>query len=179
MAFCPKCGVQVADGSTFCPACGASLNAANQPGAAPQQPVQGAPVPPQGIPVPPPMPQQPYPMVPAPNDHTAEFDPKDISDNKVVAMAPYVLGVFGLILAFLGASQSPFACFHSRQALKLEIVNALLLIIMLVLFWTFIVPLAAGVCMAIIFVVKIICFFQVCSGKAKDAPIVGSLPFLK
>lgn len=26
-------------------------------------------------------------------DHTAEFDPTDISDNKVLAMIPYLLGV--------------------------------------------------------------------------------------
>ena len=36
-----------------------------------------------------------------------------------------------------------------------------------------------AVCIAILFVVRIICFFQVCSGKAKDAAIIGKLPFLK
>ena len=27
-----------------------------------------------------------------PSDHTAEFDPADISENKVIAMAPYLMG---------------------------------------------------------------------------------------
>ena len=181
MAFCPNCGVQIADDSVFCPACGTAVNQASQPGAA----SQGAPVPPQGVPVPPPTPPmppvapQPYPVVPAANDHTADFDPEDISKNKVVAMAPYVMGILGLIIAFLAAPQSEYAAFHCRQALKLEIINSLLLIVALFLFWTFLIPIAAGVCMAIIAVVKIICFFQVCFGKAKDAPIVGSFPFLK
>ena len=46
-------------------------------------------------------------------------------------------------------------------------------------FWTILIPIAGIICYLIIFVVRIICFFQVASGKAKDAPIVGSLPFLK
>lgn len=37
MAFCPKCGQQVADGVAVCPACGAPMEAA--PAAAPQAPV--------------------------------------------------------------------------------------------------------------------------------------------
>ena len=37
MAFCPKCGQQVADGVAVCPACGAPMQAA--PAAAPQAPV--------------------------------------------------------------------------------------------------------------------------------------------
>lgn len=192
MAFCPKCGAQIADGSPFCPACGIALNAAApqpNPNPAPQpnpapNPQQGPvptppPMPQQGMPVPPPMPPQPYPPMPSPSDHTAEFDPEDISQNKVTSMAPYVLGILGLILAFLAAPQSPYAAFHCRQALKIEIVSTLLLIVSGVLVWTFIVPILGMICVAILFVVRIICFFQVCAGKAKEAPIVGSLPFLK
>ena len=77
------------------------------------------------------------------------------------------------------APQSKYAAFHSRQALKLDIVSTLLLIVSAVLAFTFIVPIAGAVCIAILFVVRIICFFQVCSGKAKDAAIIGKLPFLK
>ncbi len=81
--------------------------------------------------------------------------------------------------AQLAAPQSKYAAFHSRQALKLDIVSTLLLIVSAVLAFTFIVPIAGAVCIAILFVVRIICFFQVCSGKAKDAAIIGKLPFLK
>ena len=114
-----------------------------------------------------------------PNDHTADFTAEDISKNKVVAMAAYVLGMIGIVIALLAAPESPYASFHSRQALKLEIVSQLLLVVSLVLCWTFIVPILGGIALAVVYVVRIICFFQVCSGKAKDAAIVGSLPFLK
>ena len=84
-----------------------------------------------------------------------------------------------IIIALLAAPQSKYAAFHSRQALKLDIVSTLLLLVSAVLAFTFIVPIAGAVCIAILFVVRIICFFQVCSGKAKDAAIIGKLPFLK
>lgn len=135
-----------------------------------------------GLPAAAPVYQQPvYPQQPVydPADHTAEFDPEDISQNKVIAMAAYILGTVGIIIALLAAPQSKYAAFHSRQALKLDIVSTLLLIVSAVLAFTFIVPIAGAVCIAILFVVRIICFFQVCSGKAKDAAIIGKLPFLK
>lgn len=202
--ICPKCQSEMDDGSSFCTKCGAALgeNAQNrnnntqQAGAENGNP-QGNPNPqmgnfqngnPQmgaqgaynnsgmynnGMPYG--MPQQPY---VAPKDHTAEFDPKDISENKVMALTAYILGTIGIIIALLAAKESPYAGFHVRQALKLTIVNVLLSIISLVLCWTLIVPIAGGVCAVIILVVRIICFFQVCSGKAKEAAIVSSFGFL-
>lgn len=189
MAFCKNCGNQLAEGGTFCAVCGTPVAQPEvqpepvpvqqpepQPEPAPQyqppvQPVQyQAPV------------QQPYqPVQPAynPSDHTADFTPEDISNNKVTAMAAYMLGMFGIVIALLAAPESKYAGFHSRQALKLEIVNQLLIIVSIVLCWTFIVPILGGLAMAALFVIRIICFFQVCGGKAKDAALVGSLPFLK
>ena len=109
--------------------------------------------------------------------------------NTVIAMgsftnAAFLIALKGMwieyiIIALLAAPQSKYAAFHSRQALKLDIVSTLLLIVSAVLAFTFIVPIAGAVCIAILFVVRIICFFQVCSGKAKDAAIIGKLPFLK
>ena len=40
-------------------------------------------------------------------------------------------------------------------------------------------PILGALAIVVIYVVRIICFFQVCSGKAKDAALIGSLPFLK
>ena len=121
------------------------------------------------------------PMQPAynPADHTAEFAADDISKNKVTAMAAYMLGIIGIVIALLAAPESPYASFHSRQALKLEIVNQLILLAMIVLIWTFIVPIVGAIAMLAIMVIRVILFFQVCAGKAKDAPLIGSLPFLK
>lgn len=112
------------------------------------------------------------------HDHTAEYAPDDVSRNKVVAMASYLLGTLGIIIALLAAPQSPFAAFHCRQALKIEICNVLVTLISVILCWTVIVPIAGAICAGILFVIRIICFFQVCQGKAKDAAILGSLPFI-
>ena len=83
MAFCPNCGGQVADGAAFCPQCGTGLN-----GAAPAVQVNVY-------------------------DHTAEFDPQDISDNKVYAMLCYLAGTLGIIIALLASHESPYLRFHS------------------------------------------------------------------
>lgn len=118
------------------------------------------------------------PMVP-PTDHTAEFDAEDVSQNKVIAMAAYVLGTIGIIIALLAAPGSKYCAFHCRQALKLDIVGILISICTGLLFWTIIVPIVGGVCLIIVFVLRIMCFFNVCKGQAKEPAIISSLGFLK
>lgn len=162
---CTNCGTELPEGSAFCTNCGASLA-----GGTPQPAGQTANT---GVPQ-----TQNY-ATPDITDHTAEFSAKDISDNKVMAMVPYLLGTLGIILALLASKESPYASFHVRQALKFTVVNTLLGIITAVLFWTFIIPILAGICFAVLFVIKVICFFSVCSGKAKEPPIISSLKFLK
>lgn len=162
---CTNCGTELPDGSAFCTNCGASL-AGGTPQPAGQTANAGAPQ------------MQNY-ATPNSNDHTAEFSAKDISDNKVMAMVPYLLGTLGIILALLASKESPYTSFHVRQALKITVVNTLIAIISLVLFWTIIVPILAGICFAVLFVIKIICFFSICSGKAKEPPLISSLGFLK
>ena len=187
--ICPKCGSEMNDGSAFCTKCGAALNAQNneqakgnpnpQAGTQMNGMPQGNPNPqagPQMNGMPYGMPQQPY---MDPKDHTAEFNPKDISDNKVMAMLPYLMGTIGIIIALLACRESAYTYFHVRQALKITVCTILVTVITAVLFFTVIVPIAGGICAVILFVVKIICFFQVCSGKAKEAPIVSSFGFLK
>lgn len=180
MANCPNCGAPIGEDAAFCTNCGTRVTPPEAPQAS-YVPPQDANIPPQGGNVPPQGPYTPpqYAYVPDPKDHTAEFDPEDIAKNKVIAMAAYLLGTLGIIIALLAAPESKYATFHSRQALKFSIVDILLSIIMVVLCWTLIVPIAGAICILILLVIRIICFFQVCSGKAKDAPIIGSLPFLK
>lgn len=167
MKICPKCQKQNDDGAAFCTACGCPLDAQAQ-GAAQQNPNTG-------------FNQQYQSYAPPydPYDHTAEFDPRDISENKVIAMAVYLMGWIGIIIALLGSNSSPYAAFHVRQALKITVVGTLLGICTLVLFWTIIVPVAAVIAMLVLFVVNIICFFQVCAGKAKEPAIIRNLNFLR
>lgn len=169
MKECPVCHSKNGDDSMFCTMCGNPI---------PNDPIPGT------QPIPQPGPQQqtyyqnPYIYV-DPYDHTAEFDPRDISDNKVYALAMYVLGFVGLIIALLGPKDSPYIQFHLRQNLKFMIVESLLAMISVLLGFTIIVPIAGAVMLLILVVLRYVCFFQICSGKAKEPAIIRGLNFLK
>ena len=167
-AFCTQCGTPLRDGQ--CPEAQAAPQSEGNPapGAAPQAAYQ----PPQQNPA------QAAPYV-DPYDHTKEFSAQDISDNKAFAMLMYLTGLIGIIIALLASKESRYVAFHLRQALKIEVVGILLVLISAVLFWTFIIPIAGGVCMIILLVLRIISFFQICSGKAKEPAIIRSLGFLR
>lgn len=164
MKICPNCHAQLDDNAIFCTACGTQF------GAVPPQ--QNA-IPPQQNAVPP----QPA-FAPAydPYDHTAEFDPKDISDNKVFAMICYLMGFIGIIVALLATNSSKYAMFHVRQALKIEVASILSIFVLIIPFLGWI---AFPILQGIIWVIKIISFFQICSGKAKEPAIIRSFGFLR
>ena len=157
MKNCPVCNTQVEDNVAFCHNCGASLNASQQP----QPPYQN------------------YAPMYDPYDHTAEFDAKDVSDNKVISMLVYLMGAIGIVIALLASSTSKYAAFHVRQALKISVVEIISSLIAIVLCWTVIVPIAYGIFMIVLAVIKIVSFFQICSGKAKEPAIIRNLNFLK
>ncbi len=111
-----------------------------------------------------------------PADHTSEFNPADVSDNKIFAMVPYILSVLGVIIALLAGFHSPYAAFHARQALKIDIIAAIsvLLCLIPILGW-----IAFAVWIIVTVVIKIMCFVYVCQGKAMEPPIVSKFGFLK
>ena len=152
MKFCPNCGSPLEPDAVSCPNCGDPLTQ-------------------QAVPAPTPYVD--------PTDHTGEYDAADVSENKVIAMLPYVLGIVGLVIALLVRSDSPYAGFHVRQYLKICICEAITAILSAVLCWTILVPIAGGVCVLILLVVRVICFFQICKGQAKEPAIVCKLSFLK
>ena len=173
MKNCPNCNQQLDDNATFCTNCGTQLGG-EQPNNQQQfnngQQFNS---------------QQPYgaqPQYAAPvdqYDHTSEFDPKDISDNKVYAMLVYLTGAIGIIIALLAAKNSKYVEFHLRQGIKFFVVDILVTMITVLLCWTIIVPIAAAILIVVLTVLQLICFFQVCSGKAKEPAIIRSLNFLK
>ena len=93
-------------------------------------------------------------------------------------MVCYLLSFIGIIIALLASKDSEYAKFHVRQALKLTVTEILVAIVGAVvpfLGWFIVLPVG----LIIVFVPEIICFFQVCSGKAKEPAIIRSLGFLK
>ena len=147
MKYCPNCHLSFNDDTNVCTQCGTTLYVAN-------------------------------PQVQAdPTDHTAKFSKEDISQNKVLAMIPYLMGWIGIIITLLAASTSPYAGFHVRQALKISVCSILVSIVGAII--PFIGWLAIAVFAIMTLVINIICFFRVCAGQAKEAPIISSLAFLK
>jgi len=196
MAFCSKCGAQLADGSFFCANCGAPLQ--QQYRQAPNQQYQQAPnqqyqqAPNQQYQQ---APNQQYQQAPnqqyqqAPNqqssfeqffntpDYTAQMHPNDIQQNKAMGILAY-LGILVLIPIF-AAPQSKFARFHANQGLILDI--AALVLSILVGVMTSFVP-----ALAVIFVLLdlpvvallILGIVNAASGKAKELPLVGKIRIL-
>ena len=113
-----------------------------------------------------------------PADHTAEFAPEDIRENKLLAMAVYLLSAVGVIIALLAAPNSAYVRFHVKEALKLMICEVLVGLITAVLAWTVIVAILGGIAVIVLVVVQIICFVRVCKGQAKQAPILDKIDFL-
>ena len=118
------------------------------------------------------------PMTMDPLDHTAEFDPADIRENKLLAMVVYLMSAVGIIIALLAAPNSAYVRFHVRESLKLLICEMLLGFITALLAWTVIVAILGAIALVVLLVVQVICFVRVCKGQAKQAPIISKIGFL-
>ncbi len=155
MAFCSNCGQQLPENATICPNCGTSSAQQTQQ-AAPQTEQPKA---------------QPAPAVPQGKDFTANFDPKDIQDNKVMAVLAYLSWLILIPLLVSPAKDSPYVRFHVNQGLILFIA-------------TFISGLLSVVCIGAItgiicFVLMILGIVNAAQGKAKELPIIGKFRIIK
>ena len=151
MKICNNCGAQVEDVAKFCPECGFKFGAIAEPRAA----------------------------VTDIYDHTSEFSPEDIANNKLYAILMYCVSLMGIIIGLLAAGDSPYVRFHVKQSLKLFICEVLLGLITAALFWTIIVGIAGSIAIVVLAVVDIICLVNACKGLAKEPPIVCKIGFLK
>ena len=151
MKTCNNCGAQVEDVAKFCPECGFKFGAIAEPRA----------------------------VVTDIYDHTSEFSPEDIANNKLYAILMYCVSLMGIIIGLLAAGDSPYVRFHIKQSLKLFICEVLLGLITGALFWTIIVGIVGGIAIVVLAVVDIICLVNACKGLAKEAPIVCKIGFLK
>jgi uncharacterized membrane protein len=123
-------------------------------------------------------------------DTTAQFDPKDIEQNKVMALLSY-LGILVLV-PLLAAKESRFARFHAGQGLNLlialvawEIVHHVLMAV----FRAILLPDAwrvyslIGTLLSLVYIVftilAIIGIINALNGKAKELPLIGKYKLLK
>lgn len=173
MKTCPSCGNSLEDDVKFCDKCGA--NVGGEQAATGETPVMQ-----QSIPQPQPMPEYNAQANSAPNfdptDHTSEFTAEDISNNKVLALCPYILGWIGVIIALIASKESPYVAFHVRQGLKIAVCQVLLAYINVIPF------LGWGLCAigeVVLAVVMLIAFFSTCKGNAKEVAIIKNFGFLK
>lgn len=149
MAFCSQCGAEIPNGATSCPNCNATIGSSSSVSMA--------------------IPEW---------DHTAEFDEKDISDNKVYALLAYAASFLGIIICLIIANDSPYAKFHARESAKLQLVLIVVSFLTGVLCWTCIVPVAGIIFICILTVLDIIAFVQVCKGEAKEPWLIRSITAL-
>ena len=94
------------------------------------------------------------------------FDPKDVEDNKVIAALSYV-GLLVLV-PLLAKRDSPFAQFHARQGL-------VFLIIFMVGWLVFWIPLIGWLLWLAVAVLDIVGLVKALSGQAWKAPVIGDL----
>lgn len=192
MAFCGKCGQQINDGVKFCPACGTPLSVAAVPGTQPRpetvQPQTAS-----------------QPAAEANNDidekfarfnntadSTAAFDPKDIEQNKVMAILAY----FGILVLvpILAAKESRFARYHSNQGLLLciamfgwIIADGILTALLRAILWKGLglwsIYSLCGTVLNLVYVLftvlAIIGILNAVNGRAKELPLIGKYRILK
>lgn len=122
-------------------------------------------------------------------DHSAEFNEKDISENKVSAIAAYLLGPIGIIIALLIARDSAYTAFHVRQALKMTICSVILELFAAALALFGMIPfvgiifkmilILTSAAWAGILILRFIAIAQVSNGEAKEPAIICNFAFMK
>jgi uncharacterized membrane protein len=186
MAFCGKCGAQLAEGAKFCPQCGAQTaqTQSEQPG----QQAQGQQDWTQQA-------QQTFNNFNNTANTTGEFDPQDIQRGKGIAWLSY-LGILFLIPLF-GSQNSKFCRYHANQGLVLlifeiaywiafGIISGIFLGIAyatfsigLITVWNVISTILRAVGSIWMLVFIILGIVNAANGQAKELPIIGGIKIIK
>ncbi len=159
MSYCKKCGTEIEDGVKFCPSCGTATGekADETSGKSFTDSVAD---------------------LNNTADTTAEFDAKDIEDNKVMALLSYIGPLF--LVPMLAAPNSKFARYHANQGLVLFlaelILSAVSWVIGFIPFVGWIFGLVAGVASLAGLILGIV---NAANGRAKELPLIGHIRLYK
>ena len=148
MALCKKCGAEVPEGANVCPACGEPASVSAQAQNIAQDFTNTA-------------------------DFTAECDPSDIEQNKVMGVLAYI-GILFLI-PLLAAPNSKFARFHANQGLVLFLANIALGVVFGILINSILGLALSAICL----VFMILGIVNAATGKAKELPLIGKIHIIK
>ena len=118
-------------------------------------------------------------------DHTNEFDPTDIQNNKTMGILSYI-GLLVLIPIF-AAKDSKFARFHANQGLVLVIAQAIIttvlsitaVILGLIPYVGWFLALIVRLLIPVVYIPSIIGIINAAKGQAKELPIIGGIRILK
>ena len=157
MAFCNKCGQQIDDNVQTCPNCGAPNGVAGNAQNFVNNFTNTA-------------------------DFTAQFDPQDIQNNKVMALLAYLGFLF--LIPLLAAPNSKFARFHANQGIVLFIFEAIagvvtgIICIIPFVGWIIggILSSAVGIFGLVLMILGIV---NAVNGQAKQLPLIGGITLLK
>lgn len=120
-------------------------------------------------------------------DFTADYDPRDIKDNKSISVLCY-LGIF-LLIPFLTRKNSYFVRFHVNQGLLILFLSVCLNVVQraigiifglmglefILVFLNFVFAVLSILCLTLM----VIGIINVVNGKAKELPLIGSIRILK
>ena len=118
-------------------------------------------------------------------DHTSEFDPTDIQNNKTMGILSYI-GLLVLVPIF-AAKDSKFARFHANQGLVLVIAQAIIttvlsitaVILGLIPYVGWFLALIVRLLIPVVYIPSIIGIINAAKGQAKELPIIGGIRILK
>lgn len=118
-------------------------------------------------------------------DHTAEFDPADIEQSKIVSLFSY-LGILFLV-PLLAKPESRFAKFHVNQGLVLFLTDLIcfvaagilsLILLLIPVVGAFVSGLIYAAVSVILLILMILGIVNAVTGKAKELPIIGKIKIL-
>lgn len=118
-------------------------------------------------------------------DTTAEFDPKDIEDNKIISVFAYLSWL--VIIPILAAPNSKFARYHANQGLILAIIETvwgiaqgILTAILFSISWKLVFISSILSIVSIVFLIWLVLgIINVVNGKAKELPFIGKYRIIK
>ncbi len=149
MAYCINCGQQLPPEAKACPGCGTPVT----PKTEAEETVQPTPTPAHRT------------------DYTADFDPQDIADNKLMAALAYLGWLILIPLLATPAKDSPFVRFHVNQGLIL-----LVCILISGVLSAVCIGVITGIICVVLLVIGIV---NALNGRAIELPIVGKYRIMK